>query len=241
MKKIALVLACIFTLPSISFADVLNEGWYKVMSANVHIGYYAARYEYNPKSRQFISKSFLKTNKAGGGITESLVAYSDEGMKPISYQYTSLSPAGAKTIDAKFSKSNISLSISDKGIKKTQTSTIPKGTFLSAHLPIMLIKKGVSVGKNLAYKAVAEEEGKVYTGKAYIKEIKKMGTKELFRILNDFKTTKFVSLMDKNGAIIATKAPLLGITTNLQVDQKTATGSIAVPLKSLKKIFGKLP
>jgi hypothetical protein len=47
--------------------------------------------------------------------------------------------------------------------------------------------------------------------------------------------------MDKNGQIIATKAPLLGLTTNLEKDSKSAAGNISIPTKSLKKIFGNLP
>lgn len=241
MKFLAFTFIGLLLLPASLKADVLNEGWYKVSSANVHIGYYLARYEYNPKTRQFISKSFLKTNKAGGDITESLVAYSDEGMKPISYQYTSLTAGVVKTIDAKFSKGTASLTINDKGKTTTTTKKMAKGSFLSAHLPLMLIKNGVAVGKNMAYKGVAEEDGETYNGKAYIKEIKKLGNKDLFRILNDFKGTKFVSLMDKNGQIIATKAPLLGITTNLQANQQAAAGNIPVPKKSIQKIFGKIP
>lgn len=241
MKYLLSFIFFVSTISSQLNADVIAEAWYQVQSANVHIGFYVARYEYDPKKRQFSSKSFLKTSPAGGNITESLVAYSDEGMKPISYQYTSLSGDAAKTIDAKFSKGKASIVITDKGIKKTESYSLPSGSFLSAHLPLMLIKKGVSVGKNFSYKAVAEEDGKVYDGKAFIKETKKLGQKELFRILNTFKGTKFVSLMDKTGAIVATKAPLLGITTNAQPDQKSAAGNISVPLKSLKKIFGSLP
>lgn len=241
LKLLSLCLFISMISPQLK-ADVLNEGWYKVMSANVHIGFYVVRYEYDPKKRQFTSKSFLKTNPAGGDITESLVAVSDEGMKPVSYQYTSLNKKdGATTIDAKFSNNKISLVSSIKGVKKTETRDIKKGSFLSAHLPLMLIKKGVEVGKNFGYTAIAEEEGKTHEGKSFIKETKKLGTKDLYRILNTFKGTKFVSLMDKNGQIIATKAPLLGLTTNLEKDSKTAAGNISIPKKSLKKIFGSLP
>ena len=58
--RIVLSFIClwIFSLPT--YADIVAEGWYKVLSANVHVGYYVSRFEYDSKKREFISKSFLQ-------------------------------------------------------------------------------------------------------------------------------------------------------------------------------------
>ena len=102
--RIVLSFIClwIFSLPS--YADIVAEGWYKVLSANVHVGYYVSRFEYDSKKREFISKSFLKTNAAGGDITESMEAFADEGMNPIKYSYTSIVGGQTTTIDAAVKK-----------------------------------------------------------------------------------------------------------------------------------------
>ena len=57
--RIVLSFIClwIFSLPT--YADIVAEGWYKVLSANVHVGYYVSRFEYDSKKREFISKSFF--------------------------------------------------------------------------------------------------------------------------------------------------------------------------------------
>ncbi|MEC9284001.1 MAG: hypothetical protein VX642_14905 [Bdellovibrionota bacterium] len=259
--KLILSIICLslFSLPSL--ADIVAEGWYKVLSANVHVGYYVSRFEYDAKKREFISKSFLKTNAAGGDITESMEVYSDEGMNPIKYTYTSIVGGQTTTIDAAVKKNVLVAvkevsSLSAPAAKKSPTAStgsttsttkttietkLEKGTFFSSHLALLMLKKGLKVGVNFEYKAVAEEDAKIYTGRSLIKEIKKAGQKDLFRILNDYKSVKYVSLMDTSGQLVATKAPTLGLITNLQATQKEATGNIPVPLKSLKKIFGKLP
>ena len=260
--RIVLSFIClwIFSLPT--YADIVAEGWYKVLSANVHVGYYVSRFEYDSKKREFISKSFLKTNAAGGDITESMEAFADEGMNPIKYSYTSIVGGQTTTIDAAVKKNvlvavkevskldeqpttkttkTVSSSSSSSKTKTTIETKLEKGTFFSSHLALLMLKKGLKVGVNFEYKAVAEEDAKVYDGRSLIKEIKKAGEKALFRILNDYKSVKYVSLMDTTGQLVATKAPTLGLITNLQATQKEATGNIPVPLKSLKKIFGKLP
>lgn len=231
----------VFLFAYTSHADIITEGWYKIMSANVHVGYMISRYEYDPKARQFISKSFLKTNAVGGDITESVEAFSDEGMKPIRYRYTSLAGKVATKIDAEVKKDKLMVVMEKDGIKTTEGLEIPKGAFLSAHLPLLMLKKGLKVGTNFAYQAIAEEDGKIYQGKSLVKETVKAGERDVFRLLNDFKDVKFISLIDSSGQVVATKAPSLGITTNLVAGQKEAAGDIPVAIKSLKKIFGSLP
>ncbi|MFK8137509.1 MAG: hypothetical protein AB8E15_04025 [Bdellovibrionales bacterium] len=240
MKNLFIVVFALVATPILK-ADILNEGWYKVMSANVHVGYIVQRTEFLPATKQYVVKSLLRTNEAGGNITESVSTVSDAGFNPIKYNFTGVAGKSTTVIDASFKGSKMTLVKVKDGKKTTSTTDLKKGTFLSSNLALLLLKKGVKVGLNVDYQAIAEEDGKVYEGKAFIKETKKMGQINLFRILNRFKSSQFVSLMDPKGQIIATKVPELGLTTNLEAKKEIATGSIPVPIKTLKKIFGKIP
>jgi hypothetical protein len=73
-----------------SYADVLAEGWYKLLLGQQHIGYIVQRFELDTKKNQVIMTSFLRTNTLGGDITESLQSFSTTGFEPISYQYSIL-------------------------------------------------------------------------------------------------------------------------------------------------------
>src|ERR1700678_942779 len=71
-------------------AQVLFEGYSKVILDGVHVGYVVQRFEFDSKKKEFTTAYYLKTGANGGNITESLKARSTEGLRPISYQYTSL-------------------------------------------------------------------------------------------------------------------------------------------------------
>lgn len=102
-----LILTILIALPSTSMADVLFEGYSKILSGEEHIGYVISRYEFDSKKKQFVSTYFLKTGKGAGELTESLKAYADSELAPISYEYTSLMGKDTKTIDAKFKNGNL--------------------------------------------------------------------------------------------------------------------------------------
>src|SRR5690606_1860603 len=97
---------CIVLSYSTGFANSksLFEGYYKITMQGNHVGYYIQRYEIDPKKKEFISTYFLRTNKLGGNISESLRAYSTEKLNPIKYHYTSLQGTASKTIDAHANK-----------------------------------------------------------------------------------------------------------------------------------------
>ena len=115
MVYLKYVFLFLYLFCSKSFADVtiLFDGYSKVLSGSVHIGYVVNRYEFDNKKNQFISTYFIKTNELGGNLTESLKAYATKDMKPISYQYTTLLGKQTKTVDAKFEKNKILATITD--------------------------------------------------------------------------------------------------------------------------------
>jgi hypothetical protein len=223
-------------------AEVLFEGYSKILSGGIHIGYTIARYEYDAKKKQFIATTFLKTNEVGGSLTESLKAISDESMKPVSYQYTTLVGSQVKAIDAQFPKGKIAASVTGKE-KQTISKDLPKGTFLSSFLAYVMLKspQGLKADSKYDFQAVAEEDAAVYKGTAFVKSTEDYNGIKVLRVLNDFKNTKFISLVTERGEVISTKSPVQGIATELVAKPSDATASFPVPSATLKTLFGELP
>jgi uncharacterized protein Veg len=206
-----------FSLSSYSRAKVLFEGYSKILANNAPIGYIVSKYEFDSKSKKFISTYFLKTGKQGSEITESLKAIANSDLAPLSYEYTSIVGKDVKTIDAKFSGAKMTAKI--KSGKKTQTvrKDIPKGTFLSTFLVYLMLKSndGLKTNSNYDYKAIAEEDAEIYSGLAAVgKEESYLGLKA-FKVQNRFKDINFVSFVNERGEVLGTNSVSQGVTTEL--------------------------
>ena len=223
-------------------AEVLFEGYSKVISGGVHIGYSIARYEYDAKKKQFIATTFLKTNEFGGNLTESLKAVAGDDMQPISYQYTTLIGKQVKAIDAKFTKDKFTAAVTGEK-KETIAKDLPKGTFLSSFLAYVMLKspQGLKSDTKYDFQAVAEEDAAVYKGIAYVKSAEDYNGIKVLRVLNEFKGTKFISLVTERGEVISTKSPVQGIATELVAKPGDATAAFPIPTATLKTLFGDVP
>lgn len=224
-------------------ADILFEGYSKVLSGGVPIGYSISRYEFDNKKKQFIATTFLKTNELGGNLTESLKAYSTDDMKPVSYQYTTLIGNQTKVIDAKFEKGKMFANVTDgKKVERIQKD-IPKGTFLSSFLAYVMLRSptGFKADTKYEFQAIAEEEAGIFKGIAFIKTPENYNGLKAFRVLNEFKGSKFISLVSDKGEVFSTKAPVQGISTELVAKPTEATASFPVPAPILSHLFGDVP
>ncbi len=223
-------------------AEVLFEGYSKIYSGTVHIGYTIARYEFDSKKKQFIATTFLKTNEVGGNLTESLKAIASEDMKPISYQYTTLLGNQVKAIDANFSKNRLSATVSGQK-KEIISKEMPKGTFLSSFLAYVILRspQGLKADTKYDFQAVAEEDAAVYKGIAYVKSAEDLNGMKVLRVLNEFKGTKFISLVTEKGEVVSTKSPVQGIATELVAKPSEATAAFPIPTATLKTLFGDVP
>ena len=224
-------------------ADVLFEGYSKILSGGVHVGYIINRYEYDNKKKQFISTSFLKTNDAGGGITESLQAFAGDDLRPISYSYTTLVGKTPKTIDAKFEKGKILATVRDNGKEQKIVKDVPKGVFLSTFLAYVMLKspKGLQPDIKFEYQAVAEEEAEVVKGIAAVKSPEDLGGFRVLKILNEFKSSQFISFVTDKGEVLQTRSPVQGISTELVAQPSMATANMQIPTALIKKLFGDVP
>ena len=99
-------------------ADVLFEGYAKVMLGSKHVGYAIQRYDFDNKKKEFLATTFLKTKPEAGNLTESTQARATASFKPISYKYTSAVGDKAKLIDASFTGDKMTLTIVEGGKRR---------------------------------------------------------------------------------------------------------------------------
>jgi hypothetical protein len=232
----------------LSAPKTLFEGYYKILSGGQHVGYYIQRYELNPKSKQFVSTYYLRTNAAGGNISESLKAYSTDKLNPIKYQYTSLQGKVAKTIDANVRKdkrddSILQVKVNENGELRVYEKKLEEGTFFSTFLIYLLLQgeKGITPGAKYNFRAVAEEDGKAFPGEVYVdSETKKLGV-DVYKVLYTFKRTQFVNFITQMGESIISVSPALQIAAEMVTDPSQATAGMPYNEKSLALLFGDLP
>lgn len=241
MKISILSLLLFFSLAHAKTTQVLFDGYYKISLGGQHIGYMAQTFEYDEKAKKFFSVYFLKTNKLGGDLQESVKAASNEKFEPISYSYTSQTGQKVKTIDGTFKGETMKLITTDGKMKRDETHKIPKGTFLSSFLGMLMLQKGISVGKKFSYSAVAEEDGNSYNGETLVKEQTDFLGQKGFRILNKFKGANFISFMNEKGEVLGTKSEENNLSTELVKSPSEATQGFVVPNKTLELIFGRMP
>jgi hypothetical protein len=228
--------------------DVLFEGYSKITSGGVPVGYIITRYEFRAKDRRFYSTYFLKTGQLGSDITESLRAVAGKNLEPISYEYTSIVGKETKIIDAKFAKRKMTAIVktsTEKGPVKVVTirDDLPKGAFLSTFLVYLMLKsdKGIQTESKYKYTAIAEEDAKILNGEALVGKQEKYNGFQTFKIFNRFKDARFVSYVTDRGEILATSSPATGIATELMAKPSDATGTFPISGAILKSLFGNTP
>ncbi|QLY25358.1 hypothetical protein [Bdellovibrio sp. KM01] len=239
----ALIGFSIFTAPLVSNGAVLFEGYSKINANDAHIGYVVSRYEFDDKKKQFISTYFIKTGKGPTETTESLKAFADAELAPISYEYTSLSGKESKTIDAKFKAGAMTAIVSNNGKSSKIEKKIPKGTFLSTFLVYLMLKSkdGLRSETKYEYQAIAEEDASISKGQALVGKEQIFNDFKVFKILNTFKDAKFLSYVNDRGEVIATNAMGTGISTELVSTAAEATNGQSFSTTILKTLFAGVP
>ncbi|MEK6774199.1 MAG: hypothetical protein AABY64_09675 [Bdellovibrionota bacterium] len=224
-------------------SDLLFEGYHKLMSGGVHIGYTISRYEYDPKSKKFTATIFTKTGALGSDVTESTHAVADADLNPVSYEYTAMVGKDIKTIDAKFKKNHMSAVVKEKGKIQKIEQDIPKGVFLSQFLIYLMLKSknGLQADLNYKYKAIAEEDGKFYDGQALVTKQEKYNGYPAFKILNNYKDLKFVAYVTDRGEVLGVTNPAQNLAIELKPKPNDATGQFGVGASILRNLFGDVP
>ncbi|MEK2689303.1 hypothetical protein [Bdellovibrio sp. GT3] len=239
----ALIVFSTITAPLASSAAVLFEGYSKINAGEDHIGYVISRYEFDDKKKHFISTYFIKTGKGPTETTESLKATADSELAPISYEYTSLAGKDTKIIDAKFKAGAMTALVSTNGKSSKIEKKIPKGTFLSTFLVYLMLKskEGLRSETKYEYQAIAEEDAGISKGQALVGKEQMFNDYKVFKILNTYKDSKFLSYVNERGEVIATNAMGTGISTELVATPAEATNGQSYSATILKTLFGTVP
>ena len=224
-------------------ADILFEGYSKVLVGGVHSGYSIVRYEFDNKKKQFIATTFLKTNELASNLTESLKAISTDDLKPVSYQYTILMGTTTKVIDAEFKKGKFIATVKDGAKIEKISKDLPKGAFFSSFLAYVMLRSptGFKADTKYEFQAIAEEDAALYKGVAYVKSLEDYNGLKALRVLNDFKGSKFISMVSDKGEMFSTKAPVQGVATELVAKPSDATATFQIPTPILRNLFGDVP
>jgi hypothetical protein len=189
---------------------------------------------------------------------------------PLKYQYTSTQGKKVTLIDAVFEEQKLSnqtkkfdklkknqaemaskekpkfrmiATVTEDGKATKHDQILPDNTFLSSFLTYIILqsKDGLKVGNNYKYSGVAEEEGKVYEGNAFVKEMVKENGEDAFKIVNEFKGIRFISTVNKKGEPLSIKSPLLSIATEPAKSADEAAGKIKIDEKNIRTLFGDVP
>jgi hypothetical protein len=254
-----LIFSTLLIVSSVSNADVLFDGYSKIMLNGAHVGYAVSRYDFDVKKQEFVSTYFIRLDHGALKFSESLKARANSKFEPISYFYTRLDGEPAKTpqtkgakgtpgvevktIDAYFKNNAMSAVVRENGQTKTIKKDIPKGAFLSTFLFYLILqsKEGMKLNANFNFEAVAEEDASLAKGTAFFKEQKNLNGVDTFRVLNMFKGDKYVSWVTPKGEVIATESPDRGLSTQLVANMQEAIGKLAFKPATLESLFGAVP
>lgn len=241
MKKIGFVFA-IFLFSAAAQADLIFEGYYKIVKEDIHIGYTILRFEYDPAKQEMIATSFIKTAPQFSDLTESYVARSNTGYQPISLQFTSVDSSKRKMlISAKMAGENLVGEIVSNGPPKKLNIKIKKGVFFSSFLPFLMLKAGIKTGLGFTYYAITEESGEVQEGTANInKNMDDIKGQKVFRVSNKFMGIQYTSLIAANGEILYVDSPAQKTSTELTT-KELATKDMPVPQSIISNLFGGSP
>lgn len=241
---LGLVLAASIFSPVSLWGSTIFEGYYKVLLSDVHAGYAVQRYSFDSAKKEFTSTYYVYVRTSPDGkkyTSESLSAKSNDKFQPISYQYTAIIDGKPVLIDAKSVKGKLVGETMRDGKKGKLSTPIPEGTFLSTMLLHLVLQNGLKVGKAFSYKAIAEEDGKVFPGSLKVASERKYKGVNTFKLEYDFKDIKSEALISDEGNVLYSLAPAQSVATELVANPAEAKGSFPFPEKTLKTLFGNVP
>ncbi len=232
----------ILTLPTSAHADgPAFEAYYKFFLGNKHSGFVIQRFEVHDTKKEMISTYYCFVKTPSGSTTESLLAYSDLNFEPISYQYTALADGKPKLVDAVFKNKKMTATIIENGRSKKVTLAVKPNGFLSTFLNYVILKNGLSTGKNYNFFALSEEDPAFHEGTANIAAEQKVKNIDAFKIDFNYKGVSFVGLVANNGEPLGTLSPEQNASTEMVATRAEAVGSLPFNEKQISTLFKGLP
>lgn len=242
MKKNLLLTAMIFLSSSLSSAEILFEGYYKIEIEGKHIGYSIIREEFDAKKKEFVSTRFTKTSPEIGDITMSTIATCDDGFKPKSLNFVYLDKSKKKLINGKVAGTKFILDISEGGAPKKSSMELPKGIFFSSFVSYLIMQKGIKTDTGFDYSAIAEETGTIADGTTKIDKVMvDYKNQKVFKAINTFGGSNFTALLNTNGETLVSDTPSQNEHAELVKTPDEATKGINIPKSVISNLFGGMP
>ena len=231
------------------------EAYYKFILGGKHTGYVIQRLEIDDKKKQMTSIYYTYVKTPSGLTTESLVAKAELNFEPISYQYSAVVDGKAKAVDATFKNKKMTASLIDGAHKQTATLTVPQNGFLSTFLNYVILKNGLSVGKNYEFLALAEESPVCLKGEAacdpknvgfikgtaHIQSEQKTSEVPSYKIHIVYKGIAFDGFVGPKGETLGSVSPLQSASTEMVATRSEAVAALPFNEKHVKTLFGNIP
>ncbi len=134
----------------------------------------------------------------------------------------------------------------DGAQKSTDTKKLRPGVFLSSMLlyVIMSNENGLGLNKNYDYYAIAEEEGSVRMGSAFVQKKEKVLDLDAVKILNKFKTDskkdeeRYFVFVTEKGQVLLMRAPDKNIDVRFTKKREDAVKGFEFDRQHMKIVFG---
>lgn len=263
----AALLIITLTTSLTTHAGLLFDGYYKLSLQGQHAGYIVLQYSFDEKLQQFTTNSLVVTGPLAGNMRESVEAVSGVDLTPVRYKYISAEKSEgdrlkSRVIIADFKKEtsgdfSMKATVKDSNGLNHLSQKFKKGTFLSSFLIFVMLQNkheqvdpktgakttmnGIITGNNYVYKGIAEEDGKEYSGEAFVESQKDYKGLKVFLIKNKFKGAEFINYVTKKGESLLTQVPVQGLTSELVGSLDEATQGFTVNQENIKSIFGSTP
>ena len=148
-----------------------------------------------------------------------------------------------KSLDVTFKGQKMS-GLLKEGSKSTKlVADLPKGTGLAIFLYYLILRSpdGLKNETKYNYKAIAEEDAKVYDGVAIIGKEEKFNGLKAFKASNTFKDVSYTFYLTETGEALMTDTAAANIKTILVARPQEAIGNVKVPAAILNNLFGEIP
>jgi hypothetical protein len=236
--------------PESAYADILFEGYYKIISSDRHVGYIIHRDAYNARTK-LRTLTYLVWTKYNESVSQEAVQVvvrrsAKKRFIPVSFRHwegllelTSLTEGtfGEKLhVIRKDLRKNVT-------VNKGSLLVPPDGVFSSLALPMIAeLRPAEFVAGHRIVLTAFSEESERYSDMAVniLKTVPVNGERVItaeIQYLNE--ATRFLLLTD--GQTLGTRSNLTPLETYLVADRKEAIGNFPLPAKTVRLLFGYEP
>ena len=225
--------SCVLILSLSAGAEVLFEGYYRVLLEKKPVGFSVLRHETTKRGFQVHQYSNVQLPSKKRTI-ETLKARSNSLLEPQSYEYTRRE--GEKVVflsKGTFYKTKKLWKVVGKTSKKTFKKTFSKPPLLSAFIPLAWSEKMRTSPKlSYAYEVFEEKKGRLVKGSFRRTQLPQFWIQDLGGVKSRLRLTERAEILETQSSQWKLKHQLVPSLEFI---------SQALPVKELKSVFKKLP